>query len=514
MDLQSREFDRFASLLGNPRAKAFSVAVLILIIVVMLQVGKLNQKTPYCELLTGCQLGQIDLQRIQIALSQSGLAEFEMRDNQLVVPKAKHAEYLQAIAQHDVIPADLRGDQTSPAVANPFLSRSQQLAHEREAKKKQIQSMVIRLPFVEAAWLEMDLPESRSVFQQAQQSAVISIRPVHQMTLMDQQVDTVRQMIAGAIAGLDVNQVVVIDLSTGYAYRDRDSVRLKPGEKPGGAQQAAFARQQSLENRIRAALSHFPGLRIAVRIEVQEAVHQLARHGTTIPSVDRIPSVATAGANGRAAIYQTDGPRIGSESSSIDQTSEIESVASSSAVEKISILIDVPQELLLSVYGEPSKDRSSTSPSDVYKDVQSEAVIAQQFEQLKQEIERIVRPLLPPDPQLATGLPITFNLLPVGDPPPNPWGERIRVFAENNWPSIAVLLIGVVLISLITQSGRKINNDWKVAPPINEADDIASRCDSSIDEKRTEAEIRLSRLIEKDADAAAKVIENWIRDAA
>ena len=72
--------------------------------------------------------------------------------------------YLQAIADQKAIPPELRSGEQASSVPNPFLSRSQQQLLERETKKRQIQEMVVRLPFVEQAWFEMDAAEKRSAF--------------------------------------------------------------------------------------------------------------------------------------------------------------------------------------------------------------------------------------------------------------------------------------------------------------------------------------------------------------
>ena len=511
MDVQTRDFERFTAMLGNRKAKALFVSILILIVIVVLQVGNLRNNTPMCELIANCKLRNIDVQRMQIALSKSGLKEFELNENQILVPRTKHSEYLQAIAEQNAIPPELRSSDESSAVANPFLSRSQQLSIEREAKKRQVQQMVVRLPFVEQAWLEMDASEKRSAFSHSSMSAVISIRPVEYTTLLDQHVDTVRQMIGGAIAGMDPSQVVVIDLSTGFAHRHsqnngRSSERVD-------AQRAAFAHQRLLENRLRSALAHYPGLRVTVLVEPGAAQDQIA--GQPTPAVNGgtaalIP--ATAGANGQASIYSENVNLASSQSQSLAAVGTEPRL--SRTRESVSISIDVPYELFHQIYGEPTRDRSFTSRSDVYKDIEVEAEIEKHFAELQNAIENIIRPLISTNRTIAAELPISFNLIRPTTLPRNPWVERLRGFADQNWPSIAVLLIGLVLISIITQSGKRTVSDWNDAPPPDDGDVVNLRCEPETDDRRSAAEIRLSKLIEKDADAAAKVIKSWIRDAA
>ena len=179
----------------------------------------------------------------------------------------------------------------------------------------------------------------------------------------------------------------------------------------------------------------------------------------------------------------------------------------------ISVLIDVPTETLIKVYGPAGKDRSHTTRSDVYKELNVEAERETRFNQLKTEIARSVAPLIATTGQSVNNNVVTINLIPPVTPPPSEFVQQLQVFLQRNWPSVAVLLIGIVLISLITQPGR---------PSANRVSQSAERPTPTLpiraveerDEHRQAAEVRLSKLIEQDPDAAAKVIENWIRDAA
>ena len=561
---------RMSETLGNPRAKAFLLAIVVLVFVVILQVGNHKNNTPMCELLSNCKLRNVDLHRMQIALSQSGLSEFQIDGSRMLVPKSQHAVYLQAVADQNAIPPELRSGGQSPAVSNPFLSRSQQVSIERDAKKKQIQEMVVRLPFVDQAWFEMDAPESRSTFSAVQKAAVVSIRPIEHTILLDQHVDTVRQMIGGAVAGMDAQQIVVIDLSTGFAHRH--SANKGPLDRKIDAQQAAFARQQLLESRIRQALSHYDGLRVTVIVDAKESVNQLAnsrpaafgrapnttpdlesnitpltplsnpvQHASNFQPLLSVSLPVTAGANGQASIYDAQPQQVlNPPATSLGTAQQVanqnknqasgtyqvelasyEPPADSNTAplgdspryhERISVLVDVPYELLVKIYGEPGKNRSATTRSDVYKGLNFDAEIEQNFALLKNEIQRAVMPLVATIGNQADANPIVFNMIRPTAMPANDFVRKIREFSQQNWPSIAVLVIGLVLISLVTQTSQPISpEDAEVE---EQPDVISLESGDSGDDRKRQAEIRLSRLIEKDPDAAAKVIEHWIRDAA
>jgi flagellar M-ring protein FliF len=502
----TQNLDRVKELLGNRRAKALIVAVLILITVVVMQVGNLQKQKPMCELLGNCKLRNIDLHRMQIALSKSGLSEFEIEGKRILVPKANRSAYLQAIADQKAIPPELRSGEQTSSVPNPFLSRSQQQLIERESKKRQIQQMVVRLPFVEQAWFEMDVAESRSTFTKSKKSAVISIRPVAPNNLIEQHVDTVRQMIAGAVAGIDPNQIVVIDLNTGFAHRH--AAHSEPMDQRLDAQRVAYARQQMLENRIRQALEHYPDLRVTVIVEEVEDENQLADGNSSRTNLNKqghvIPATISAGANGQASIYEI--PIAADSGESIGLTTS-ESVLDSK--EHVTVVIDVPQTLLASIYGDSATVLKMSEGVNIANNDKIDA----DFAMFQTEIQQLVRPLLGSDVQPT----ITFNLIRQPLPPANQWGQRVQEFTKQNWPSIAVLLIGMVLIYLITQSDNAADLGSEETEPSLDADILAINSDEHrelVGETKRAAEIRLSELIDKNPDAAAKVIQNWIRDAA
>jgi hypothetical protein len=89
---------------------------------------------------------------------------------------------------------------------------------------------------------------------------------------------------------------------------------------------------------------------------------------------------------------------------------------------------------------------------------------------------------------------------------------RLKKIAAENWPSGIVLLVGLILLVSISRGPDPLPNNSNLQisgsslhPGMPSVNDTESPSDS---------ETRLTQLIEKDPDAAARVIESWIRDAA
>ena len=89
---------------------------------------------------------------------------------------------------------------------------------------------------------------------------------------------------------------------------------------------------------------------------------------------------------------------------------------------------------------------------------------------------------------------------------------RLKKIAAENWPSGIVLLVGLILLVSISRGSDPLpladNSQF------SGSSQHSSTIPVSASESSSDSETRLTQLIEKDPDAAARVIESWIRDAA
>ena len=511
--------EKISSLFQSQRARAFTVAFLILAALVLLQAGNLKRPVKMCKLFEQCSASDEDLQRMQLAFGKSGLNGSKVVDGKLMVPKSEHSIYLQSLSENDGIPRDLQTQNETLSSNNPFLSRSQQLSLEKAQKKRQIRDMVIRLPFVDQAWFEMDQSSSRSAFQRSKQSAVISIRPATDVTLNENHVDTVKRMIGGAIAGLDLSEIVVIDLSAGYAHQDSTDPSTTQQVR---FQRIAFEQQRIYESRIREALKDYPGLDVTVQVDVSEAPQQVDK--VAVQPVLRPQTIAVApskniydaGANGYAKLEEfepTQQPITPTPIALVAHSEPPETIQ-----KDISVLIDVPQSLVHDIFGGPTADLL-----DAKDDYRQQAALAKdmqfKFGQLQAEIVQKVRPLLPRNSSTyANESPIAVNLIrkPTVVQASN-WPAKFKSFMTKNWPSAAVLGIGLILLSIVTRRPDHVPTTTQIQSDDDQvllSSEVTMPANTQVSTDNSKPEVRLSKLIEKDPNSAAKVIESWIRDAA
>jgi flagellar biosynthesis/type III secretory pathway M-ring protein FliF/YscJ len=505
--------------------RTLMVAAIVLAVLAVLHVNQVRNHAPMKELLQGCDLRNREIHRLQFAFGKAGLDDFEIKDGSVFVPEKSHAKYLAAAAEHDAIPRGIQADSDMQVESvNPFLSRVQQESIEHVRRVKQIQEMVVRLPFVDQAWFEMEQLKRRNAFDTSNQSAVVSVRPAPNACLADNRVATIKKMVAGAVADLSEENILVIDLQDGSAIQN---VTDELTEKQRRIQQVASNQQRFYVNQIRELLDDLKNLNVDVIVNIQERELAEPDKVVAIPEVVE-PTVMDlelprAGANGMVSLepsFEAEQVRTGVAN---PHTTPILPVIHESRIvldKQLDITIHVPASTVFEKLGEPTVTAENAS-----KEVRSAEIARQtqsKFEQLKASIIERLLPLFPQN-KVADGkfaseghsLAVKFKPLETAAlEMPISMTARVQRFITANWPSIAVLGIGLVLLSIVTRRPHSaiVNVDDRIGEESQSTPSTAAANDIAQDD--TDAEVRLTQLIEEDPDSAAKIIETWIRDAA
>ena len=479
-------------------------------------------KPQMCELISKCHLRHSDLQRIQVALGESGLNNFQIDGQKLLVPRHQHSQYLQAVSERNALPMDLR-ETSSDSISNPLLSRSQQQALKWQQKKRQLKEMILRLPFVQQAWLEIDVAPSASPFQPDRQSAVISIRPEGDRPLDGQHVDTIRRMIGGAVVGLQADQIEVIDLGEGFAY---DLASDSSGGFGRQSMQQLRTKEQQLEDQIAIALSRFDGVDVDVRLSpcpkvatrktqlVAESVTtESSAESTLIQPVKRL----TAGSNGVASIYgpstqisqQNDSAVSARPVSHVKQVSAVGSVQQDprddSSACRVAVQVDVPESALANVAMSLTLQRPA-----LHSGGQKVDPVEQKFRTVRPQIQREVASMLPADWLKASGsspIEVTLHRSTVSSVANS--SQQFSQLVEKYWPTAAALGLGLVLLTLVVRKPK-----FGEVADMNGAEirSMASHQDAKTDAGKNAKE-RINRMFRDDPDKAAATIESWIKKA-
>ena len=484
---------------------------MIAIVLIVIQVSGWQSRTVMCELLGQCPLRDHELQRIQVTLGQSGLDQFQLEEGKLLVPVAKRAAYLKALAAGNALPEHLQKSKQESSSLNPFLSRNQQELIERAEKKRQVRDLISRLPFVAEAWFEMDEVKSRSAFAPSRQTAVVSIQPSGGRELTPMEIKTVRQVIGGALAGIESENIVVTDLTAGRAFQAGDVGSNQDSRLQQATFQAQTQDRKSFYRReIEQALNSYRDIDIDIQYRAtaqQDSGKRFASLPTFVEpklSPKSKPAMAV-GTNGQASVDDLE----------IEQTQPATAEMSmattmrSGVTERVSVTVMVPQTLVEQTFGMKKAKSVLGIPLEKTRTDELDA----NFEKLKSEMVRKIRPLLPlASFENASGYPISI-LLNRDETAAADWKKALAQLVNDNWPTLAVLLIGLFMLMIVTKPSG--HDREKVSPALVLDSEVAESSENPEDlQKQAQAKQELTRLIDQDPDAAAEVIKSWIRKAA
>ncbi|MCP4778380.1 MAG: hypothetical protein GY880_29540 [Planctomycetaceae bacterium] len=504
MDSKPITFETVIRFSQQRRIRALFVGVIMLAVLAAVQVQQHTSESRLCELYPNAKLSEGELYRLEVALIQEGLEEFKTNtEGKLLVPTSKRLEYIKAIARQNEEPVDYRkaedsGD-TPPSI---FLPKSARDAMTLEAKKKKIEKNILRLPYIIEASFEMDQPSGYTTFQKQQTRASISLATKDNLPLTEERVKTIKAIIQVA-AGVELKEIVMIDLKTGLIH---DEPHSPINSNLNNIATDIAETRRDCEARINEALAMYPEIKATVAIAVEQAPSIPSQQQQALAAKpqglkSRSPSILQAGANNAVKL----------ETSAYSKPAvKVQELSSQTTITKVvSICVDVPEKL---VSERTPTSQSFLAQSDLKsRDLNQDAFNAQ-FQKLKSEISKKVELTLLSTPDLKCDDTIAFNLIPATTTTAEPIEMRLKKIAAENWPSGIVLLVGLILLVSISRGSDPLPNNSNLQisgsslhPGMPSVNDTESPSDS---------ETRLTQLIEKDPDAAARVIESWIRDAA
>ena len=286
-------------------------------------------------------------------------------------------------------------------------------------------------------------------------------------------------------------------------------------------QRPPFEQETHYRKRIQQATEAYGEIEVQVRVDMVEipAVAMPVAHLQPVEKVKTYqPSVAVIGTNGTASIHDIE-VDVPAPTPAVVRTPVVSNPTFTSRVD---VLLQVPESLAAQM----------SIGKDVFPAGQSE-LKKQAVNKLGRKLVETVRPILPEQSfAQGTAFPISVQFVPavVADPIAAPtWLNRVKAVANKHWPSVAVLTIGLILLTLMTR-----HSPYEVEEESENADIISinSATDEVVNEQHVEApkpevalaqpedyaarraaEQKLGTLVEKDPESAARVIESWIRNA-
>ncbi|MCC9600079.1 hypothetical protein LOC67_05860 [Stieleria sp. JC731] len=173
-------------------------------------------------LLGGRQFSRAQLDELDIAFSAAGLNGYHRRDGRIWVAPERRQEFLAVAKQANALPVDLTEPESeSPTGFELFLSESQRKSQQQSQKTRELGTKLCAFPDIAWASVDYDQKVLGGLNQETIQSASVVIIPSNEKPLSPNRIDMIRQCVAGAFAGMTVEQVTVTDTTASESYNGR-----------------------------------------------------------------------------------------------------------------------------------------------------------------------------------------------------------------------------------------------------------------------------------------------------
>ena len=267
MELLRRTFAQFRELYqGMSPSQRGTLIVVPMLILAALGLLMYTSHGPSEEMLLGGKYFSPDeLARSQEALRQAGLTEFRVDNQRLAVPKRLAEKYTAALVVHSSLPADFAADlDRMENKINVFMPGEHRREIREEGRKLKLSKILRAIPEIEEAIVEWDRVKSSGFGpRQSLVTATVSVLPRGGRELSPQLMNSLRQFVAGAVAGLSVDNVTVMDMSTGRV----------PVTESDPLYDRVLAltklRKQEYEAQIRQALAYIPDVLVGVNVDLE-----------------------------------------------------------------------------------------------------------------------------------------------------------------------------------------------------------------------------------------------------
>jgi flagellar biosynthesis/type III secretory pathway M-ring protein FliF/YscJ len=434
-------------------------------------------KSPQREFLfNGRTFAPSELAAAEIAFAKAELFDYEFVARKIRVPRASRAEYIKAIAEAGALPADFDRESTiGDDSSHLFETRAQrQLRRQAELERKLAQA-ITHLGGIDKATVRFDERSSGGLKPETSISASVLIDCQPNTRLDKRTVDVIRHMVAGERIGLQPSNVTVTDLRSRTVYSDETD-----SWADGGLRQSLEKRQceETWQQKIMAALSHIRAAKVVVTAHFD-------------------PSAANSGDEN---------------ASTIDQHGRAEKVTR--PITRLAVLVNVPS----SYYRDLWKSAKGASSKTSYE--RADVELRKLRSQTEQAIAAMVKTLTSVSAAQTHVTVTSFDDLAVDSLPPARGSaahlSKTRLAAATVLAAAVAGIVFRVVLSIKTRLAHG-NDGVAVEPPSLNADSAhrSGEYDEAGSVSSSDANLRqqLAEAVRRDPQAAAKVLEKWMRQA-
>lgn len=462
--------DRYRALTVPTRIACLTLSVAVLGGLIMLWGGR--SEGPYEPLFDGRAFSPRELAKMTAAFQSSGLKGARLADSQVLVPKANMDAYLVALDAADALPADFDDSLDEMAAdANPFASRQQTELGYRLAEQKKLARILSGMNGIETASVQYAEIKKPGFPPTSDIRAVVAVRAENKRHLTYEEIEAIRDTVAGYVAGLDRTQVTVSDLNACRAYPGGDAADPATGSYAARAEQARL--EEEFLAKIKGRLAAYPGAIVGVNVHLADV---------------------SAGFTAEAAPRRRFTPAL------------------------VSASIDLPKSYFTQVWRDRNTDTEVTPPG--------RQTLQAVEEEVKHSVERAVLALLPPpadDVQRCPQVVVTsYEDLPLAsDGTAAAWLAGVLGRAADHPAPIGVAVLLTSGILLLVRSRRRTaaargETERTVSADVSDGPETAAGGAGVTKLPGGEPNIRveISRVIRQNPQAAAEAVQRWLSKAA
>jgi flagellar motor switch protein FliG len=274
MDGWAQKLDQLQSLVREfSTAQRVSLSVVSLAVLALCGwLGYSSFNPPQALLLGGKTFSKEELTRTLEAFKTAGLNQHHVEGQRISVPGNQADRYTAAAIAQKALPAQFAAEfDRMQSRVNVFTSSEQRRELLEEARKTRLAQILRAIPEIEDAVVEWDRPKSVSLFRpQNQLAAHVSVRPRNGHELSAELVQSLKQFVAGALAGATPEDVTVVDMNTSRVYGRRTSEEAVADRIQSVEKQAA----EDATRQITRALQYIPHVLISVNVELLADVEE------------------------------------------------------------------------------------------------------------------------------------------------------------------------------------------------------------------------------------------------
>jgi flagellar M-ring protein FliF len=543
--------DLFLSM--TPAARVTSV---LLVAVIGVSLGFLVQQQsagPDEYLFNGEFLRPADADRVEAAIAQAGLNGWTREGNRIKVPRSQMAEYLGAVADADALPPNHDSIIQQALDLGPFVDEQTRKQRLKAAREQQLSMIIRSMDGIEEAKVIFDIQQGKGLSRKDKATATVSVRPEPGEPLDPQRSKLIRKAVAGAIAGLSLDDVVLVNLGDGSV--GSDEISPEAFDSPYFQHRVAF--EQQMQSKIENLLMHIQGVQVQVTAELSPAltreIRTVAAEGeaTALRESNQEKTVDTQHLNsgGRPGLV-AQGPGRGNESVPETTVKNIESDLQSEQnyfiptkdelmteagliPEQVRAAVSVPTSYLVALYREDQRRKGEDITQPLPADINT--TFETYRKQITLDVKGVVTPLLPK--QLAVNnfsdVSVSFfeSLTPEPIAPPSSASNAL-VWASQNFNTLT--MAGVALVSLVMLRSMVKGIPAAEAASVGGATTLSIAGASAGDMKgealqeekpddpqRPRLKLKkgkslsdeLTSIVKDDPDSAAAILRTWISNA-